>query len=88
MIRRLAMGAAGVALGMTTLAGPVAAQESPATVLPTVVERPVEVKGVQLPRTGGDINGEVFRRRRGLRSDGPAASPPVRRRLVLSTRGS
>ena len=60
MIRRLAMGAAGVALGMTTLAGPVAAQESPATVLPTVVERPVEVKGVQLPRTGGDINGEVF----------------------------
>lgn len=60
MIRRVAMGAAGATLAIVTMAGPVAAQDSPASVLPTVVERPVEVKGVQLPRTGGDINGEVF----------------------------
>lgn len=41
------------------LASPAAAQDSPASVLPSVIERPVEVKGVQLPRTGGDIDGEV-----------------------------
>lgn len=60
MIRRLAMGAAGATLGVVVMAGPVAAQDSPATVLPQVIERPVEVKGVQLPRTGGDLDGELF----------------------------
>ena len=40
MIRRLAVGAAGAALGIVAMVGPVAAQDSPASVLPTVVERP------------------------------------------------
>jgi LPXTG-motif cell wall-anchored protein len=57
MMRKTLIGAA-FALGL--FAAPAAAQESPASVLPNVIERPVEVKGVQLPRTGGDIDAEVL----------------------------
>lgn len=58
MIRKMLIGGA-FAVGL--VATPAAAQESPASVLPNVVERPpVEVKGVQLPRTGGDFDAEVL----------------------------
>ncbi len=58
---RKAIAAGVLAAGLT--AGPVAlagAQASPPTVLPTVVTQPTQVKGVQLPRTGGDIDAEVL----------------------------
>jgi len=57
MIRKIVVGGV-FAVGL--LASPAAAQDSPASVLPSVVAKPVEVKGVQLPRTGSDINGEVL----------------------------
>ncbi len=57
LIRKIVVGGA-LAIGL--LAGPAAAQDSPASVLPSVVEKPVEVKGVQLPRTGSDIDTELF----------------------------
>lgn len=47
----------GLVVGPAAIAG---AQDSPASVLPSVVERPTQVKGVQLPRTGSDIDGEVL----------------------------
>lgn len=58
-IRRLV---AATALSVGLVAGPAAvasAQDSPASVLPSVVEKP-QVKGVQIPRTGSDIDGEVI----------------------------
>lgn len=57
VIRKIVLGGV-FAVGV--LAAPAAAQDSPASVLPSVIERPVEVKGVQLARTGSDINGEVL----------------------------
>ncbi len=54
---------AATALSIGLVVGPAAvanAQDSPASVLPSVVERPTQVKGVQLPRTGSEIDGEVL----------------------------
>jgi len=76
MIRKILIGGA-FAVGL--LAGPAAAQDSPASVLPSVVEKPVEVKGVQLPRTGGDINGEVLAGL-GLTAAGAALAVTARQR--------
>lgn len=56
MIRRIVVGGA-LALGL--LAVPAGAQDSPASVLPAVIERPV-VQAAPLPRTGGDIDGELL----------------------------
>ena len=59
-VRRLI---AATVLSGATLVAPVTvaqAQDSPASVLPSVVERPTQVKGVQLPRTGGDLDAEVW----------------------------
>ncbi|MGH9085220.1 MAG: hypothetical protein ACRDYW_07175 [Acidimicrobiales bacterium] len=53
---------AATALSVGVVVGPAAAvgaQDSPASVLPSVVEQP-QVKGVQLARTGSDIDGEVI----------------------------
>jgi hypothetical protein len=57
MIRKILVGAV---FGVGLLAGPVAAQESPASVLPSVVTQPVQVKGIVLARTGGDVDGELL----------------------------
>ena len=54
---------AATALSGAALVGPTGvaqAQDSPASVLPSVVTRPTEVRGVQLPRTGGDLDAEVL----------------------------
>jgi hypothetical protein len=56
MIRKIVVGAA-MAVGL--LAAPAAAQDSPASVLPTVIEK-TEVKGVTLARTGSDIDAELL----------------------------
>lgn len=59
-IRRLI---AATVLSGAALVGPATvaqAQDSPASVLPSVVTRPTEVKGVQLPKTGGDLDAEVL----------------------------
>jgi LPXTG-motif cell wall-anchored protein len=58
---RRAFAAAALSIGLVV--GPAAvatAQDSPASVLPSVVERPTQVKGVQLPRTGSEIDGELL----------------------------
>ena len=57
MIRKIVVGAA-MAVGL--LAAPAAAQDSPASVLPTVIEKQTEVKGVTLARTGSDIDAELL----------------------------
>jgi hypothetical protein len=57
MIRKIVVGAA-MAVGL--LAAPAAAQDSPASVLPQVIEKPTEVKGVTLARTGSDIDAELL----------------------------
>jgi LPXTG-motif cell wall-anchored protein len=53
MIRKIVVGAAMV-VGLLT--APAAAQDSPASVLPAVIERPA----APLPRTGGDIDAELL----------------------------
>lgn len=55
-VRKMLLGAA---LAVGVLAAPAGAQDSPASVLPSTTA-PVQVKGVQLPRTGGDIDGELL----------------------------
>jgi LPXTG-motif cell wall-anchored protein len=57
MIRKIVVGGA-LALGL--LAVPAGAQDSPASVLPAVIERPVVVQAAPLPRTGSDIDGELL----------------------------
>lgn len=56
MIRKIVLGAV-FAVGL--LAAPAAAQSSPPSVLPEVIVRPA-VQAAPLPRTGGNIDGEVF----------------------------
>lgn len=83
MIRKIVVGGV-FAVGL--LAGPAGAQDSPAAVLDVVIERPVEVKGVQLPRTGGDIDAELLAGV-GLTAAGAAlaATARQRRRSIAST---
>jgi LPXTG-motif cell wall-anchored protein len=53
---------AATALSIGLVVGPAAvagAQDSPASVLPSVVSQP-QVKGVQLARTGSEIDGELL----------------------------
>jgi hypothetical protein len=54
-IRKILVGAA---MGIGLLATPAAAQDSPASVLPQVIEP--QVKGVTLARTGSDIDAELL----------------------------
>lgn len=57
MIRKMLIGGA-FAVGL--VATPAVAQESPASVLPNVIERPAQVQAAPLPRTGGDIDAELL----------------------------
>lgn len=56
-VRKLAAAAGGAVFALGLMAGPVEAQDSPASVLPSST---VQVKGVQIPRTGSDLDAELF----------------------------